>query len=234
MKKQSVLFFLCWSVGFIQMANAISLERLATITKDLMNKNGLNYAVNLSVDDRRASGYAAISYDNVTNHVFIYVDSRQLAYKSSNTWAFVMGHELGHKFLGAISGPAAEWAADEKGGEWAVNAGYNVAGYIQSILNEYNACSKSHGCWHGRAHNLARIHGVDIYGSNEKDHETHRPGHGAYPPAKGSNPNPHDHDHGHDTNARRNPCHKPVYRPRCAYRNAYTYLRRDRYSTRYY
>ena len=190
MKNQTKIFLIL--VGFLTQfdLSAISFSTLQSITKELLQVNGLNYAVNLSIDNIRAQGYAAIRYDYVTNEVSIFVDSRQLRNKSANTWAFIIGHELGHKYLGPHTGAKGEWAADEVGGKLGLNAGYSLAKYIEDMLNDHNNCSHSHGCWHSRAHNLAKIYNISINGSSENDHKNHRDAEGPFPHQEMPKPNP--------------------------------------------
>jgi len=173
---------------------AINITELGAITKEILEENKLNYAVNLSVNDREAMGFASIRYGSHSNVVSIAVDSKKLRNKSANTWAFIMGHELGHKYLGVGGSAEAEWAADEYGSRWAVNSGYDVAAYIKAMLSDYNSCSQSHGCWHSRAHNLARLHNINIYGSDEEPHKGHKTGHGPFPPSPDAEPSDHNHD----------------------------------------
>ena len=179
--KKYFLLFAIFTTSVFTSSYASNIASLRNITNELLYYNNLNYSVSIVIDDYKSSGFAAINYSYYSNAVTIYVDSYELSNKSNNTWAFVLGHELAHKYYGAGGTASSEWSADELGARWAINAGYNVSKYINSILNDYDSCSKSHGCWHSRAHNLARKFGVSIYGDNEWDHRGHTKAKGPYP-----------------------------------------------------
>ena len=89
------------------------------------------------------------------NYCNIYANPDAMSSKSLNTWAFIMGHELGHYALGHTGcgkgGKQAEMDADVYGAELATRAGYNLSSYINALQREPNTCSKSHGCWSERA-----------------------------------------------------------------------------------
>ena len=162
----------------------ISLDQLITITNELLNDNNLNYNASISIDDHRSSGFASINYNNYSNSVSIYVHSQKLAYESYNTWAFVMGHELAHKYLGRGGTPKSEWDADIYGARWAINSGYEVRTYVSALLDHPDSCGPSHGCWHGRAHNIARRYGVRL--NKDSKHRGHKTSKGPFPSPNGT------------------------------------------------
>ncbi len=165
---------------------AIDITDLREIAEEILDDNGLSYIPTIQVNDSRAGGFAAINYNYSTNYVQIYVDSGMLRSQSSNTWAFVLGHEFGHKYLRSGGSPKAEWDADIKGAGWATRSGYSIRSYISKLLNDPNSCGPTHGCWHSRAHNLARRYGIQINGSDLDDHKSHKTAKGPFPSEDGS------------------------------------------------
>ena len=160
-----------------------NLTDLRNILSSLNADNNLNYSINVSIDNNRSHGYAAVQ--GFGNNVNIYVHGTELARQGKNTWAFVMGHELSHVILqhSGTNDKYDEFNADANGAKLAINSGYSVSNYIRSLYNEHNSCSPTHGCWHERAKRLEDKFEIDT-GLRQEHHEEHEVGSGAFPPTR--------------------------------------------------
>lgn len=87
----------------------------------------------------------------------IFVHPARLMDTSRNTWAFWLGHELGHPLIPATGGsPQAEFLCDEFGAWLAIPTGANLEAYINEYRRrpEIFVCSPTHGCEMDRLKNL--------------------------------------------------------------------------------
>ena len=164
-------------LAFQAAANVSSLDQLAS---QLLYASRQHLSGQIVVDPVRSQGFAAISWQGNVGTIFVHPNSLQR--ESLNTWAFVIGHELGHHLLQHRSktGPPQETAADLLGARMAITAGYDVKAYIRKIYTDANSCSLTHGCWHSRARNLEQTFGA-VGGWNPR-HAQHKPGTGPLPP----------------------------------------------------
>ena len=153
----SLTILLGTSLGYSQ----VNTEMLDDIASTLATVGGLDVYGEIFEDYHNSGGVAAIGCRG--DYCAIYAHPEAMDSKSENTWAFIMGHELGHYALGHMAcgkgGSQAEMDADIVGAELATRAGYNLTGYLRSLQREPNSCSKSHGCWSDRINNLKQYFG---------------------------------------------------------------------------
>ncbi len=143
----------------------VSVQNLEEIATQLVNAGRLNLQGHIYSHANNSGGVAAIGCQG--NYCTIYAHPQAMAYKSVNTWAFIMGHEIGHFALGhngcGKSGKQAEMDADVYGARLARTVGYDLSTYIAKLESQPNTCSESHGCWSERINNLRSSFG---YGAN--------------------------------------------------------------------
>lgn len=134
---------------------------LQRILQKLTSVSNIRFRIDLVVDPNRSFGNAAINGNH--QRVVIWVHPYQLQRKSTNTWAFVLAHELCH-IAYSLPGTSArnEWEADKRGARIAIDAGYDLGDHVRGMLSEQNSCTQSHGCWHDRARRLAEIYSLEI------------------------------------------------------------------------
>ncbi|MBX7152050.1 hypothetical protein K1X84_10445 [bacterium] len=155
-RKFFLTLFLCFLLGWVSIAKAgVSENDLKGLLEKLRVLSGIpNIQQELIVDPVMSRGYAAITWDGVK--ATIYVHPTAMNRESLNSWAFVLGHEIGHQVLNhsGRGGSQEEFAADIWGGQLAIKAGFDPKPYILAMFSRPNSCSVSHGCWHTRAENL--------------------------------------------------------------------------------
>lgn len=132
----------------------VTQAQLQTLASRLAGERG-NMRVQLYVDGARAQGRAYV-YGSSTQ-AYIWTDPAAMRRYNLNTWAFFLGHELGHPSLGLGGGPQAERRCDEFGAQLAIKLGYDIDEHVTAMLNspESRVCSPSHGCEIERIRNLA-------------------------------------------------------------------------------
>lgn len=133
----------------------VSDVELENLLRQLQTVGGLSHLKQrLIVDPVQSRGFAAITWNGM--EATIYANPTAMRRETLNTWAFVLGHEIGHQILNHTgrAGSGEEFAADIYGGQLAMKAGYDPKPYILSMYARPNSCSLSHGCWHTRAENL--------------------------------------------------------------------------------
>jgi hypothetical protein len=135
--------------------NAYQLDQIAS---HLLTVNGIQLQGSIIVNAYQASGFAA-TVGNRYNSV-IYVDPNRMRTISANNWAFIIGHELAHLYLGHTwQSPQNELDADRYGAYWAYKAGYDVNTYLRFMATEPDICTPSHGCWQNRIRNILNMFG---------------------------------------------------------------------------
>jgi len=169
MKKITILVvLLTMAIHSFAQVNTQILDNMAS---ELVTVNEVNVAGEIHSSYRNSGGVAAISCRG--NYCDIFAHPNAMNTKSRNTWAFIIGHEIGHYMLGhtgcGTGGKQKEFDADVVGARLAKNAGYNLSSYINDLERQPNTCSRSHGCWSERINNLRssfgyrtnRPHGCD-------------------------------------------------------------------------
>ena len=177
MKLKSIVLFMLLISNVLF---ATTLNQARSIVSQLMNDNGLSYSVNISINNAQSGGFASVR--GFGNNVSIFLHANELSRNNTNTWAFVLGHELSHVILShsGPNGPREERAADVRGARLAMRSGYDLNDYIFSIYRQLNHCTPSHGCWHERAKNLEDNFNVET-GEHREHHEDHEVGLGPFP-----------------------------------------------------
>ena len=153
-KSLFVQLFICFTLPTFAQVNTNTLDQ---ITGYLAQVNNINVSGKIVADHNKAGGVAAIGCSG--NYCVIYASPHAMRQKSTNTWAFIMGHELAHYYLGhggCGQSKYKEFEADRVGAQMAVNAGYNIGTYINALSREPNTCSASHGCWSERIYRLKK------------------------------------------------------------------------------
>lgn len=151
----------------------VSQPELQSLVQELLPHTGLRPQVFVHIDPSRAQGAAAV-YGN-QQLVNIWVDPQMMNRADRNTWAFILGHELGHPLRGLFGqSREVEQACDEYGARLAIAAGYNLQNYLNFMLENGSSCTPIHGCMHERAAILARKFNVEAKTSQEK-HKDHPP-----------------------------------------------------------
>jgi len=151
---------------------AVTQQELQHIVSQLLPFTGHQPQVYVHVDPSRAMGAAAV-YGN-PQLVNIWVDPRMMAQADRNSWAFILGHELGHPLKGySGSHRNGELACDEYGARLATQAGYNLQQYLAFMQRNGYSCSPVHGCMHERAAILAQKFGAQP--ADITDHNGHPP-----------------------------------------------------------
>lgn len=149
---------LIWMLFLPGWASAeVSESELRVLLDKLRQAAGIpNVTQTLVVDAAMARGYAAVTWNGSV--ATIYAHPTAMKRESLNSWAFVLGHEIGHQILNhsGRGGASEEFAADVWGGQVAIKAGYDPKPYILAMYARPNSCSLSHGCWHTRAENLEK------------------------------------------------------------------------------
>jgi len=142
----------------------VNTETLDNIASQLASVGQINVRGQIYADYSNSGGVAAISCQG--NYCNIFAHPNAMTSKSVNTWAFIIGHEIGHFALGhnacGKSGKQAEMNADVYGANLAKNAGYSLTNYLTALQSEPNTCSKSHGCWSERINNLKSNFGYSV------------------------------------------------------------------------
>ena len=164
------LFIFSLLTGYSQ----VNTRTLDNIASELATTGGVNVRGQIHADYNNSGGVAAISCQG--NYCDIFAHPNAMSNKSLNTWAFIIGHELGHYALGHIgcgkSGKQAEMNADVYGARLAKMAGYDLSNYISNLQLEPNSCSQSHGCWSERIDNLKRNFGYRQSNSHNCNNRT--------------------------------------------------------------
>jgi hypothetical protein len=153
-------------------AKAATLVELDRIASRLIAVSGYEIGVTVNVSRAKSKGVAAIYYSGSMGS--IYVDPSMLRSLGSNTWAFILGHELSHLILGGESGELKnnESTADGVGALMAKQAGYDLRSYIIWMYSNPNTCSLTHGCFHSRARELENFYGINTgyFAGSHSDH----------------------------------------------------------------
>lgn len=165
MKNRSGLLILVAILICSKTYSQVTSYQLDQMASNILTVNRLQIRGEIIVDPYRASGYAATT-GGPWNSI-IYVDPQKMNTLSPNTWAFIIGHELAHIFLGHTTGinrgVQNEFDADRWGAMWAYRAGYNVDSFLQYMATEPDICTPSHGCWHDRIRNIKNMFGQPYY-----------------------------------------------------------------------
>ena len=167
-------------------SNPPSLQDLDAIATRMLQSRGSQLSGRIVANAGTAQGIAAIRW--MGNQSVISVDPSMIRQWSTNTWAFVIGHELAHALLKHQGGsnPQNEQAADRLGAELARGVGFNVSDYIRHICSQRNSCSSGHGCWHDRMRLLERQFSVQACSmGGTHGGPQHRPPAGAAPGGAG-------------------------------------------------
>jgi hypothetical protein len=163
MKKKAFLsaFIILTNLAIaISQVNAYQLDQIAS---HLLTVNGIQLQGSIIVNSYQARGFAATTSNG--NYSVIYVDPNRMRTISANDWAFIIGHELAHLYLGHTwQSPQNELDADRYGAYWAYKAGYNVNAYLSFMATEPDVCTASHGCWQNRIRNIMNMFGQSYNG----------------------------------------------------------------------
>lgn len=163
----SLIVFFCCLHAHAQVT-AFQLDQMAS---KLLSATQINLRGDIVVHSVQSQGFAAIRYQG--NFARIFVHPSRMQSESENTWAFVIGHELGHKILRTGGTPQAESAADVVGAKMAVKVGYDAKAFINYLYQHPNSCTRTHGCFHSRARKLESIYGsVGKWNRAHVDHPT--------------------------------------------------------------
>lgn len=150
-------------------AQCFAAYQLDQLTSELLTDNSINIIGTLLVDAYRAGGVAASAGRPCNSYIF--TDPNAMCSETWNTWAFILGHELSHIYLGHTTwgscGPACEFEADRIGAQMAINAGYDIYAYLWQMEAQPNYCTESHGCWEDRVANLKNSFGIPHYSHHE-------------------------------------------------------------------
>lgn len=155
--------------------SGVSVQRLDQIASRLVAESGKPFHGKIVADAQRSLGFAAIQHQG--NQSVIFVSPNMLRVHTENTWAFVLGHELGHQISGTANSPQAEALADRIGAKLAMGIGYKLEDYVRQLYSNKNSCSPTHGCWHDRARQLEAHFQVST-GLWNPIHQHHRAGKG--------------------------------------------------------
>ena len=153
----------------------VSIQEMHQIVSQLLQHSAHKPQVQIYVDAQRAMGRAAV-FGNPMQAV-IFVDPQAMSRHHRTTWAFWLGHELGHPLIPRPGGtPQAERACDEFGAHLAIAAGYKLDVHLQAMYQapSIHVCSPTHGCEIDRARNLQQKFGTGGP-SAPSGHEAHPP-----------------------------------------------------------
>jgi len=169
-------------------SNSPSIQNLDLIATRMLQARGSQLSGNIVANAANAQGIAAIRW--MGNQSVISVNPAVLQRWTTNTWAFIIGHELSHALLRHQGGsnPQDEQAADRLGAELARSVGYSLTDYIRHICSQSNSCDPGHGCWHHRMQLLEQHFNVQACSMSSpgphRPRSEHRPPPG---PAPGGN-----------------------------------------------
>jgi len=143
---------------------------IESLLEQLMDANDIDliYEIEIS-DDEDVGGVAAVDVQQEENElgfiIIFYIDPQAMEELSVNTWAFILGHEIGHVLEEHIwdeenYSPEDEWSADVIGAQLAIDIEGDPYDYIDWLLAE-GVCSMEHGCDIQRAMILATVFELD-------------------------------------------------------------------------
>lgn len=135
-------------------ANAFgtSAREVDAVAQRIVDESDLPLSGDVVVDPYRSAGVASISYFP-GRRATIFVHPEVLREATANSWAFIIGHELCHEIFQTSD----ESLCDREGAKLAIRAGFDADEFIEYTLAQPNYCSRSHGCLHDRAYDVAKV-----------------------------------------------------------------------------
>jgi hypothetical protein len=154
----------CWGHGEKYSHEEHELFYLAL---DIRKASNLDiYSHSLSFNAESSKGFVASklvlphrvgdSFRVTTNAIFIYIDPVMVNFFSRNDWAFFIGHEFAHLLLAdsELSGSELEMQCDILGAQYAIEAGYRLGPFVETLRKFGSSGCTTHGCPQQRAENL--------------------------------------------------------------------------------
>lgn len=155
MRMALILVFAIAAMGMpSQVAAQVSAKGLEKIAMKLLRKNDIRLQGLILVDPERSGGVAGIAFRG--NEAVIFVHPVAMTKIPTNTWAFILGHELAHQQRNTGN----EAVADVVGAQYAIRAGYDLKSYVEWIYQFPNVKSRPHGYFHDRARRLEKHYGI--------------------------------------------------------------------------